>query len=302
MVHPSTPFIEISLIYTGGPGGSGTLQTLISGHNLPTIIDAESDPDDGPVNSKDKYFDIIGFDPRGVGSTTSAVTCFPDSTSQRFWELQVESEGMLGSRPDSLWRNWQNTLALNSGCSVWEMTETDENETMTSYATTPLVAHDMITIVERHGEWREADGIKMQANHDKCHGTDNTQLIVERSRWQKNKEPLLFWGRSYGTLLGATFAALFPDRIARVVLDGVVHMDKYYRDNGPNVIMDADTIFDQFGVYCDAVGRDACPFYVDGDPDAIKSTYWTIEEQILNMSIPVMASFTRGPEVVTGLI
>ncbi|KAJ5888611.1 hypothetical protein N7495_008652 [Penicillium taxi] len=287
------------LINPGGPGGSGTLQAFISGRNLQTIIDAEDHPDDGPVKKEDKYFDIIGFDPRGVGSTTPAVACFPDPNSQRNWELQVEAEGMLGSRPDSLWRNWQYTQALNSGCSVWEMTATHENETMMSYLNTPLVAQDMITIIERHGEWREAEGKKAQATHDKCHGADKTQSIIKRTRWHRNEEPLFFWGRSYGTLLGATFAALFPDRVARAVLDGVVNMDKYYRDTGPNVVMDADAIFDRFGFYCDAAGRDACPFYIEGGPEAIKNTYWTIEEQVLNMSNPVMASFTRGPEVVT---
>ena len=73
------------------------------------------------MNEHDKYFDIIGFDPRGVGSTTPAVMCFPDPTSQRDWELQLEAEGMLGSCPDALQRNWQRTQALNQGCSVYDM-------------------------------------------------------------------------------------------------------------------------------------------------------------------------------------
>ena len=29
-----------------------------------------------------------------------------------------------------------------------------------------------------------------------------------------------YFGASYGTFLGATYAALFPDRVGRIVLDG----------------------------------------------------------------------------------
>jgi len=293
--------IESKPLFTllGGPGGSGALQAFLSGRNLQTIVDAESDPIFPAPENSDKYFDIIGFDPRGVGSTSPAVTCFPDATSQRTWELQVAAEGMLGSGPDSLLRNWQRTQALNSGCSVSEMIAHQGNESMMEYVSTPLVAQDMVTIIERHGEWREKEGIKAQVSYDQSHGPDESRAILRRTQWRVNEEPLLYWGRSYGTVLGATFAALFPDRVQRAVLDGVVNMDKYYEGRGSSPLVDADAIFSRFGQYCSAVGSNDCPFFVEGGPQAILDAYWMLEDQILNMSIPAMASATRGPEVVT---
>ncbi|GAB1312412.1 Peptidase S33, tripeptidyl-peptidase [Madurella fahalii] len=39
---------------------------------------------------------------------------------------------------------------------------------------------------------------------------------------------LRYWGFSYGTTLGATAAAMFPDRIDRMILDGVLNPHEYY--------------------------------------------------------------------------
>lgn len=41
---------------------------------------------------------------------------------------------------------------------------------------------------------------------------------------------LRFWGISYGTLLGSTLAALFPERVDRMILDGVVNPVEYYQN------------------------------------------------------------------------
>ena len=41
---------------------------------------------------------------------------------------------------------------------------------------------------------------------------------------------LRYWGISYGTLLGSTLAALFPDKVDRMILDGVVNPHEYYQN------------------------------------------------------------------------
>ena len=37
-----------------------------------------------------------------------------------------------------------------------------------------------------------------------------------------------YWGISYGTVLGATVAGRFPERVGRMVLDGVLNSHEYY--------------------------------------------------------------------------
>lgn len=33
---------------------------------------------------------------------------------------------------------------------------------------------------------------------------------------------LIYWGLSYGTVLAATFASLFPGKVGRIIADGVL--------------------------------------------------------------------------------
>lgn len=50
--------------------------------------------------------------------------------------------------------------------------------------------------------------------------TANTARDMDRLREALGESKLTFYGASYGTLLGATYASLFPDRVRALVLDG----------------------------------------------------------------------------------
>lgn len=289
------------LINPGGPGGSGVMQVLGVGRDLQTIADAEEPPSSSSSPTSDaKYFDIIGFDPRGVNNTTPGFSCFPTIYAQRIWELQDEAEGMLGSSPTSLSSKWQRAMALNPGCSEALNTPPEgEKEALGEHMNTPPVARDMLEIIERHGEWREKQGQETQRQQDCVHGNDPTQQIAIRTRWNRGQERLLYWGRSYGTVMGMTFAAMFPNRISREVLDGVVDIDRYYTGNGSSPVHDADAIFSRFGLYCDQAGPDACPLYGEGGPPSIEEAFHAFDAKLYNASVPVLATSKSGPEIIT---
>lgn len=42
------------------------------------------------------------------------------------------------------------------------------------------------------------------------------------------QDKMVYWGLSYGSLLGQTYAALFPERSERVIIDGVVNIFEWY--------------------------------------------------------------------------
>ncbi|KAF4891981.1 Tripeptidyl aminopeptidase [Colletotrichum viniferum] len=66
-------------------------------------------------------------------------------------------------------------------------------------------------------------------------------------------------GTSYGTILGATVAAMFPERMDKVVLDGVVNPHEWYYGLNSEWAMDADPSLDAIFQTCLNSG-DSCPF------------------------------------------
>jgi len=65
--------------------------------------------------------------------------------------------------------------------------------------------------------------------------TTRDMRIITAVEWKgkadKNSNPrkkgLQYWGFSYGSVLGITFAAMFPDDMERIVVDGVVKTPDY---------------------------------------------------------------------------
>ena len=53
-------------------------------------------------------------------------------------------------------------------------------------------------------------------------GTADAARDLDLARALVKDETLSYLGKSYGTMLGATYAELFPDRVGRMVLDGVL--------------------------------------------------------------------------------
>ncbi|KAI0122252.1 TAP-like protein-domain-containing protein [Daldinia grandis] len=58
---------------------------------------------------------------------------------------------------------------------------------------------------------------------------------------------LRYWGISGGTTLGATVVAMFPDRVERVVLEGVMNAHEYYNSFGePEMVASTDATWEEF--------------------------------------------------------
>ncbi|KAI9843251.1 MAG: hypothetical protein M1837_006540 [Sclerophora amabilis] len=299
------------LINPGGPGGSGVYLVLREGKLIQRIIDSQASVSSSDTSSSPdggaKYFDVIGFDPRGVNNTTPVFSCFPDAFSRQVWGLESHAEGLLGSSENSFANLWARSQALSHGCSRMAASGEGAETELSQFMNTSPVARDMLEMIERHGEWRALEAKALVTGHAPWFRDDTSRKIpsydrdsvLERTKWRKGQEKLLYMGFSYGTILGATFAAMYPDRIGRAVIDGVGDADDYYRGGWLTNLNDSDLILDQFCKYCHEAGPGRCALYTGKSSDDIKSFFESIVASMKGNPLAVEASRTRGADIIT---
>ena len=148
------------VVNPGGPGARGTTYAAAGGQVFrEPLLDG---------------FDIVGFDPRGVGAS-AAVDCLSDAELDAYLAEDPTPDTPLevDSFEDSV-------LSFGPGCVAG-------SGPVVGHVTTTEAARDMDVLRAALGE-----------------------------------ETLSYFGASYGTKLGATYAELFPDKVGRFVLDGAV--------------------------------------------------------------------------------
>ena len=185
------PRIGVLVMNPGGPGGSGI-------ELLDWISPLLADPD---LLGR---FDLIGFDPRGVGASTR-VSCIDDFDDE-----------ILVLGPDiGFDQAAADAEELVAGC-------LERSGRLVPYVGTNAVARDMDLLRRALGE-----------------------------------EQISYLGYSYGTRLGAVYAALFDDRVRAMVLDGPV--DPAEQVSRPSRIQadGFEAAWSAFAAACDA--EPSCP-------------------------------------------
>jgi pimeloyl-ACP methyl ester carboxylesterase len=79
---------------------------------------------------------------------------------------------------------------------------------------------------------------------------------------------LNYYGVSYGTLLGQTYANMFPGKVRAMAIDGVVDPVTYTRSSEAAVAsntFDSDRVFEEFQSLCQSVGPERCALAGDGE-------------------------------------
>ena len=163
------------------------------------------------ANVGDQYH-LLSWDPRGTGFTIPFICNATATTTSGSDAPQKRDLGNLTSTNLT-------KILLNGG---WESAGAvitacqTKAEEVSPYIGTSFVARDLLEMVDALAE----DGL------------------------------LRYYGWSYGTALGSYFAAMFPDRVERMVLDGNVDPEDYRAGHYGDNIRDADATFAGFLKAC----------------------------------------------------
>lgn len=88
-------------------------------------------------------------------------------------------------------------------------------------------------------------------------------------RASKPSHILNYYGISYGTFLGQTFASTFPEHVGNMVLDGVVSPEGYLKNFTSASVNHLDGAIASFFIYCNKAGPSSCSYYTGSTPKDI---------------------------------
>ncbi|KIV88713.1 hypothetical protein PV10_08371 [Exophiala mesophila] len=114
-----------------------------------------------------------------------------------------------------------------------------------------------------------------------------------------------YWGFSYGTLLGSTIAAMFPEKVDRMILDGNINPTDYYRGLNAEAITDVDPAVDHFFQTCATAGQEYCSLAKDGFlGEDLKNEFFTLLNNLKNGSSTLSSDSdeSQGYAEVAGLL
>ncbi|KAJ7799196.1 TAP-like protein-domain-containing protein [Mycena olivaceomarginata] len=120
--------------------------------------------------------------------------------------------------------------------------------------------------------------------------TDNTARdmlrITEAFGWEKVQF-------RYGSVLGSTFAALFPDKVGRVVIDGVLDMEAWYGSNLTIEMSNSDDALQSFFDGCSAAGPGGCAFSAPTSAE-VASKLDELSASVKAQPLPVFTPISYG--------
>lgn len=214
------------------------------------------------------HHNIIGFDPRGVNGSGPDTSCFPGQIKTSYLYGDEFRKPVDVNNSASIGEAFARAGAVGDWCT---RVHSEKNST-SRYANTIATATDMLAFIE-------------------------AQAVARNQK--KEDAKLSYLGISYGTVLGSTYAALFPNRIHRMILDAVVDADNYYQGKWTNNLPDADAAIKTFFRDCHAGGKENCPLW-DETPEAIERRFHTVLDKLAAVPMSVSASrAVRAPDIVT---
>ncbi len=170
-----------------------------------------------------------------------------------------------------------------------------EPEKIRAYMGTAPTARDMLEIVDRLEDHRP----KSIANFPSA---PSTQDSLTGQGAEHSASQLQYWGLSYGSFLGNTFASLYPDRVKRMVLDGVIDAPDYVATGWSTNLQDTEKVLRIFYQSCYDAGPSRCPIYHETGPEGMETGIRNLLDHLRDHPIAAIVQPDDTTEVYPGLI
>ncbi|KAJ7438206.1 Alpha/Beta hydrolase protein [Mycena galericulata] len=212
----------------------------------------------GPLLSNifEGKFDIVSWDPRGVNMTTPRISCHPTNFHRELYSLSHDSGDLDFNDADIATLNKSLLTTSARANLLTELCRDAVGDTILRSVTTVNVARDL-------EEMRKAVG----------------------------DGGLHYWGFSYGTTLGATYVAMFPEHSERIILDGVVYAPEQYTsivDHGISAGKSTNGVFDGFLSNCVSAGPERCALMTNADTNTseLSARIWGLSDHLAIAPLP----------------
>ncbi len=207
------------LVNPGGPGGEGALfgARVYAQNSVPMQA----------------AYNVIGFDPRGIGFSTPNLSC-----DVNYSNAPRPEYGTGGRHDDKVWlkksKDYADACAAKFGKGA------------------PI---DLLDHIKTIDSIRDMDLIRAALGHNK----------------------LDYYGASYGTYLGQTYATMFPKHVGRMVLDGNVSPKGVWYDAQLN----QDVAFDKnMDYYFGWIAKYDSVYHLGTTQAAVRSYYYDLYEKL----------------------
>lgn len=253
-----TPKKGIVLFNPGGPGGSGKFFIARAGPALQAVVGED--------------YDVVGFDPRGIGESEPKTQCFDGDLSYTTFA--------------------RNTILARSYDTASNLSLPEARDRLViDYLEADALYHTQFDIC------RKTMGDKL-----KYMGTSTVVRDIDFITTQlEGPEAFInFYGFSYGTILGQYLVNMFPDRIGRVAIDGVADAvawaTKPYYTWYKDWLSSTTPAYDIFLTRCSEVGPAICPLAkkTGEDPSRIRDRIEVFVDGLYYKPIPVPFAGTPG--------
>ncbi|KAJ5967475.1 hypothetical protein N7501_003723 [Penicillium viridicatum] len=202
-----------------------------------------------------EQYNFVSYDPRGVNNSGLHLDCFSKDPKARSAFYRLHRTGATNISSASLEEQYYSSSIYGEWCN-----NAVENESPHSYyVTTPAVAHDLLTF---------------------------TEAEAEMAGQSPSNAKLWCYSISYGTVIGSTFASMFPDRVGRMILDGVLNAEQYYTNYWTDNVDQMDQAMETFSTFCHAAGPEKCTFW-GPTPANITARMNGIIRQLQNHPVPL---------------